>query len=298
MEDRIGKRLARGVARARIAAELGISPSTVTRHARLLGYPDARRRPSITDWSRVQAYYDEGHSIDECRLRFGFSYGAWDKAVVRGDLVTRSRRNGELGLATRDQVEGCLARGMSQAQVSRELGLAKSTVAYHARRLGRRADPRFARRHDWSAVQRAIDDEGLSMRTCRDRFGFSVESWRRAVGRGEIIPRPHTIPLADLLVAGRLATNRSYLKRRLIVAGLKEDRCERCGLTEWHGQRLPAQLHHVNGDKHDNRITNLSLLCPNCHALTANWGGRNKRAGANAPDQPRSGGGESLRAAG
>lgn len=112
------------------------------------------------------------------------------------------------------------------------------------------------------------------------------------------MPRPSTIPLAELLVVGRRATNRSYLKRRLIAAGLKDDRCERCGLTEWLGEPLAPQLHHVNGDKHDNRLENLSLLCPNCHALTENWGGRNRARTRAVPTQSRAGGGESLRSAG
>ena len=296
---RIAELLASDLPRARIAERVGVSASTVTRCARQLGYPDARRSRSITDWGLVQDDYDAGHSIDECRRRFGFSYGAWDKAVVRGDLVPRPRANGELGAATRDRVQACLAVGMSQAEIGRQLGLSKSTVAYHVRRLGRRADPRFARRYDWSEVQCAIDDEGLSMRACMRRFGFSVESWRRAAEQGRIVPRPHTIPIEDLLVVGRVATNRSHLKRRLIMSGLKQDRCERCGIDEWQGERLPPQLHHVNGDRHDNRLANLRLLCPNCHALTENWAGRNKsRAAGERPAQSRAGGGESLRSGG
>ncbi len=47
-----------------------MDPSTVTRHARHLGYPDITPKPSATDWKAVQAYYDEGHSIAECRDRF------------------------------------------------------------------------------------------------------------------------------------------------------------------------------------------------------------------------------------
>jgi Helix-turn-helix domain len=79
MREKIQALLEAGVPRVRIAAQLGVSPSTITRYARLLGFPDARRRASITNWSAVQLYYDEGHSLDECRDRFGFSYGAWDK---------------------------------------------------------------------------------------------------------------------------------------------------------------------------------------------------------------------------
>jgi DNA-binding CsgD family transcriptional regulator len=274
MRERIGELLEQGVPRNRIAAELGVSASTVTRHARLLGFADARRRRSITDWTAVQAYYDEGRSIDECRERFGFSYGAWDKAVVRGDLVTRSRSNGELGLATRDRVEALFARGMTQAEICRELDVSKSTVAYHARNLGVRADPRFARRYDWAEIQRAIDEEDLSMRACIARFGFSVESWRRAVDRGDIVPRPHVIPIEELLVVGR-RTNRAHLKMRLLAEGLKEDRCQQCGIDEWRGGPLSVQLHHRNGNGLDNRFENLEFLCPNCHSQTETWGGRN-----------------------
>ncbi|HMI69625.1 MAG TPA: hypothetical protein VK510_06480 [Solirubrobacteraceae bacterium] len=41
---------------------------------------------------------------------------------------------------------------------------------------------------------------------------------------------------------------------------------------------LPLALHHVNGDRDDNRLEDLEILCPNCHALTANFAGRNRRA--------------------
>jgi DNA-binding CsgD family transcriptional regulator/5-methylcytosine-specific restriction endonuclease McrA len=270
-----------GVQRASIARRLSVSPSTVTRHARLLGFPDAAPSRSETDWRAVQEFYDAGHTITECRERFGFGCGSWDKAVVRGEVKVRARQNGELRGGTRDRVEDLIARGFSQAEAARELGLSKSTVAYHARRLGIRADPRFARRHDWNAVQRAIDEEGLSMTQCLKRFGFFRDTWYRAVRRGDIVPRPHVIPLDELLVVGR-RTNRNHLKGRMIRAGLKENRCEICGITDWLGKPLSMELHHINGDGKDNRLENLQLLCGNCHAQTDNWGGRGalRRRGA------------------
>ena len=70
---------------------------------------------------------------------------------------------------------------------------------------------------------------------------------------------------------------RGNLKRRLIVNGLKEPRCERCGIDAWLGEALTLALHHINGDNRDDRLENLSLLCPNCHSQTDNFAGRNRR---------------------
>jgi DNA-binding CsgD family transcriptional regulator len=266
--------LARGRPRAEIARELGVSPSTITRAARGLGFPDARPRPSNTDWAAVQRHYDAGHSIAECRERFHFTLSAWDKAVARGDLAVRPRGNGELARGTRDRVEDLLARGMTQADIARELGVTKSTVAYHARRLGLRADPRFARRIDWKAIQTAIDEEGLSMARCLARFEIARDTWYRAIARGDVAPGPSKMPIEELLVAGR-RTSRRHLKVRLTREGIKQNRCERCGISEWLGAALSIHIHHKNGDPHDNRLENLQMLCPNCHAQTDTYGGRN-----------------------
>lgn len=67
------------------------------------------------------------------------------------------------------------------------------------------------------------------------------------------------------------------LKEKLIKEGIKEHRCEICGLTEWMGRPIPLQLHHINGDNADNRIENLHIICPNCHAQTDNYRGSANR---------------------
>jgi transcriptional regulator with XRE-family HTH domain len=265
-----------GVTRRAIARELGVSPSTVTRVARLLDFPDLAPRPSTIDWAAVQRYYDEGHTIDECKAIFGFSYGAWDKAATRGDIVSRARSERQLSWGTRDEVEHLLAEGLTQAQIRRRLGISKSTVAYHVRRLGIRADPRFARRHDWTEVQRAIDEENFSMTQCLRRFGFGRDAWYRAVRRGDVVPNPHKASMEELLVSGP-RRNRGHIKFRLIKEGFKENRCESCGITSWMGKPLSMELHHINGDGCDNGLENLELLCGNCHSQTDNWGGRGTR---------------------
>jgi hypothetical protein len=59
--------------------------------------------------------------------------------------------------------------------------------------------------------------------------------------------------------------------------GLKKNKCEKCGLSEWQGEPLTCELHHINGDTTDNRIENLIILCPNCHSQTDNFRSRNRK---------------------
>ena len=71
--------------------------------------------------------------------------------------------------------------------------------------------------------------------------------------------------------------NSHKLKLKLLREGLKARRCEQCKLDEWLGKPIPIELHHQNGDRLDNRLDNLKLLCPNCHALTENHAGKGLR---------------------
>ena len=177
---------------------------------------------------------------------------------------------------TREQVAALIAAGHTRREIARLLGLTKQTISYHARRLGAGIDERFARRYDWEMIQRYYD-AGHSARECCTAFGCSSASWHEAMRRGALVTRPVAKSLDEILVAGR-ACNRSYLKHRLIQAGLKQDRCEDCGLETWRDKPLSLSLHHVNGVRDDNRLENLRLLCPNCHSQTPNFAGRLRRA--------------------
>jgi hypothetical protein len=68
------------------------------------------------------------------------------------------------------------------------------------------------------------------------------------------------------------------LKQRLFKIGLKDEQCEKCGWAERSEDgRLPLELDHINGNRNNNRLENLRILCPNCHSLCSTHRGRNMR---------------------
>lgn len=77
--------------------------------------------------------------------------------------------------------------------------------------------------------------------------------------------------------------NSNSLRQRLIKYGVKQYKCENpdCGISDWHGEELQLELHHINGDHFDNRLENLVLLCPNCHSQTTNFRGKNSKNSLN-----------------
>ena len=74
-------------------------------------------------------------------------------------------------------------------------------------------------------------------------------------------------------VSKNIQTNK--LRQKLIKEGLKEAKCEKCGNIEWNNLPIPLEVHHKDGNKENNQLDNLEMLCPNCHAQTDSYRGRN-----------------------
>lgn len=68
-------------------------------------------------------------------------------------------------------------------------------------------------------------------------------------------------------------TKTESLKPHLIL--LRSNTCECCKNTHWLEQIIRLEVHHLDGDRTNNELTNLQLLCPNCHSYTDNF--RNKK---------------------
>lgn len=70
------------------------------------------------------------------------------------------------------------------------------------------------------------------------------------------------------------------LRIRLLKEGVKKHICEVCDQTTWMNKPIPLELDHIDGVRNNHRKENLRLLCPNCHAQTDTYRGKNTK---NAP---------------
>ncbi len=100
--------------------------------------------------------------------------------------------------------------------------------------------------------------------TCQQRFAYSVfiTAWK-----------------AGVEVGGSWMEVSNHVRKWLIAEF--GEKCSKCGWSERHSatQRVPVQVDHIDGDPNNHRPENLRLLCPNCHSLTATYGGLNRGRG-------------------
>ena len=105
-------------------------------------------------------------------------------------------------------------------------------------------------------------------------YDLNIDHWTgKGWNKGKSFP-VNKIKLLDNLKKDT-NLNSNALRKKLIKSGMFEHKCNLCGLVSWRGNPIPLELDHINGIKTDNRIKNLRVLCPNCHALTPTYRGKN-----------------------
>lgn len=87
----------------------------------------------------------------------------------------------------------------------------------------------------------------------------------------------HKITPLENILKKDIHYNSHKLRQRLIKDGIKEYKCEICLTEQWQEKPVPLELDHINGDHFDNRLENLRIICPNCHAQTSHYRGRAKK---------------------
>jgi hypothetical protein len=228
------------------------------------------------------------------------------RARELGVDISHLRRHGGLDVLSAEVLRDAAQGATSQAQVLARLGLSPGGGTYAALSRAAQANgvtlpARGPYAEDRRPTTRRCTDEqvraafegarsiadvlrrlglvprGDNYRVIKNRLhelGLDVSQLGgRSWARGGNLSRT---PLEELLVRGRPCSGPN-LAKRLIEADLLPRECCRCHLDEWQGEPIPLELDHINGEHDDNRLGNLRLLCPNCHALTDTYRGRNIR---------------------
>jgi DNA-binding CsgD family transcriptional regulator len=130
------------------------------------------------------------------------------------------------------RIAALLDEGSSGLEIARRLGVSHSTVSRIAARMGRRLAPARGSEFDWATISRYYE-AGHSIADCCKHFGISRGAWDRAVTRGDVVPRPRTVPPAS-------ETRKAV--ERLLAQGMSQT-----GIARELGLSKATIAHHVRG---------------------------------------------------
>ena len=114
-------------------------------------------------------------------------------------------------------------------------------------------------------IREAAARSGVCHRTF-EKIARSYGLYRR-IGKSRNVKTP----LQEILDGKHPGFPTQYLSKRLVAEGVKEYKCEACDINEWNGKPISLELDHIDGCSTNHALTNLRLLCPNCHSQTPTY---------------------------
>ena len=117
----------------------------------------------------------------------------------------------------------------------------------------------------------SIPRQGNNSNTLKRLLDENNIDYSHFTGRARVYNNTST-SISEYL-SNRVKITSGKLRIKLLAEGLKENKCEICGITKWLGNPIVCQLHHIDGNNQNNNLENLQILCPNCHSQTENYCG-------------------------
>lgn len=135
---------------------------------------------------------------------------------------------------TRELLQGVIAKSKSWSEACRYLGLAPLTGSQ-------------------THLKKRTIDYGIKY----DHFTGQAHN----KGKTWVLARAETYLFNGSII------NSHRLKEYLFRDGIKEKKCEECKIKEWLGEECVFELDHIDNDHANNELSNLKIVCPNCHAI-------------------------------
>ena len=144
--------------------------------------------------------------------------------------------------------------------------------------------------YDRSIIEKEIIKEAIEkthsmaaaaryLHVSRDRFNRYAKLYGlfkpNQSGKGVINLNERKYTNDDIFKEHPIKISQNILIHRL--KELREWKCEKCGIYEWMGSPITLEIHHIDGNRLNNNLDNLQILCPNCHSQTNNWRSRNQK---------------------
>ena len=145
-------------------------------------------------------------------------------------------------------------------------------------------------RPDKAVIENAINDT-QSMTAAAAFLGITLSTFKRyanhygiykpnqgLAGSSKLASAPTLLNRLEGMFNSTRRINGQRIKKLMINLGIKTDQCEICGqLPMHHGKKLVLQLDHLDGDHTNNNLSNLQIICPNCHSQTSTFCSRNTK---------------------
>ena len=105
---------------------------------------------------------------------------------------------------------------------------------------------------------------------------FTGQRWQKSPHQKDNVVSREQYQIEEIFIKNSPVTQkvlRGYVERHKLLTY----KCQYCGCDgNWQNGIISLEIDHINGDNKDNRLENLRYLCPNCHALTETYRGKNK----------------------
>lgn len=132
--------------------------------------------------------------------------------------------------------------------------------------------PRVGRAHH--ELRRRLRELGIDVSHLRGQ-GWARGETRKTHPSVDRHSSQRQIPDELVFMERSLLVRGPSIVKRLLTMGWRYE-CVICGIVEWQSRRLTLHLDHINGIHDDNRLSNLRLLCPNCHSQTDTYSNRRR----------------------